>query len=113
MVAADIASQPKKREYNMPRGRAPKSPLDKLKAKIGSEELVIEIEGYDAEQLSARIALCEANIAVSENARDADDDLARMIDEVKEAKGPYTDVIKAQRAVQRFCHLMRAAKGLT
>lgn len=84
--------------------------LFKLRKKL-SETEVEELEAMDDSQLKDRIARCEANVEESERARDNDDELRSLKEQVKDAAGPYRDSVKHQRLIAKYATLMRESRG--
>lgn len=73
--------------------------------KILGDEALVELQAMGADELRRTIVRCEENIRESEEARDADENLMRMREELKNARAPYVETIRYQRAKQRFAAL--------
>jgi phosphoenolpyruvate carboxylase len=85
--------------------------LTKLQ-KIIPEDMCADLEALDDQALLQRIAQSEANLAENEEAQKADEELQAMKTAMKELKAPYREAAKLQRAIQRYCHELRAARGV-
>lgn len=92
------------------RGRKSKTPLEKLQAIVGPE-LCLELEALDDEALRARIAAAEADVATVEKTKADDEQLASLVAQAREAGASYRDSTKRLRAIQRYAHMLREAKG--
>lgn len=90
--------------------RPKKTPKERIQKLLGPETCA-EIEGLDATDLRARISRAEGHINETETMRNDDEGLAEAVTAAKELAAPYKDAIKRERAVQRYCQLVLAAKG--
>lgn len=77
----------------------------KLRKKI-PPDVVEDLENMDAEALKKRIVQCEMNILETQNALEADDGLAALKEQVKEASGPYRDAKNSQRSIATYCAIL-------
>ncbi len=89
---------------------AHQSTLTKLQ-KVIPEDMCADLEALDDQALLQRIAQSEANLAENEAAQQADEELQALKVTMKEIKAPYREAAKLQRAIQRYCHELRAARG--
>ena len=61
-----------------------------------------EMNAMGAKQLDAAMVVCEEQIAEVEEAMLADEELQELKAKLKDARGPYTDAVKAQRAKIKY-----------
>lgn len=95
-------------------GPGPQNALEevmfKLRKKLG-EGLIEELEALDEGGLRSRIVSCEMNMHETEQAKSADDNLRDLEEQTKNAKAPYTDAIKHQKQIARYCACLREKAG--
>lgn len=87
-----------------------KEKLFKLR-KIIPHGMVEDFEAMDEDGLHSRIVQSGVNIHETEKAEDADEDLKSLKEKVKEAKGPYTDAKKVQKAIASYCLCLLEQSG--
>jgi hypothetical protein len=84
--------------------------MEKLQKKM-APDVIEELQAMGAAELKARIVLSQANLSENEREQDADDELARLKDELKNAAEPYRDAKKLQSQIATYCTLLLEQKG--
>lgn len=71
------------------------------------EGVIEELDILDKEALQRVISRCEVNVRDTQYAMAQDDELESLKEKLKQAKAPYLDAVKAQRAKARYAsHLL-------
>ena len=70
-----------------------------------------ELEAMDATGLKNRIVQCELNIHETEQAKEADTELAVLQERIKDMKAPYTDAKKVQTAIAQYASIQLILMG--
>jgi hypothetical protein len=83
----------------------------RLRKKIPMD-VIADLEAMDEAALRKKISNCETNILETDKAREADEDLAELKEQAKEAAAPYNDAKKAQRAIAAYCACLMDERGV-
>jgi hypothetical protein len=84
--------------------------MEKLQKKMDMD-VVEELEKMDVAELKARIVLSQANLSENDREQDADQELARLKDELKNAAEPYKEARKCQSQIATYCTFLLEQKG--
>lgn len=79
--------------------------------KVVPADMVEEFQALDEEGLHARIVKSGENIYETEKAEEADEDLRALKEDLKEARGPYTDAKKLQKSIASYCYCLLETMG--